>query len=314
MSPIHQLPQDTLFIIFSFAQEPSIESTCKQWRKILKNEDSLWLILQNGKTEFGIENEIAKARDLERTPDRINCLKNDLIGRIKPFMKEQDLSPLENMSPSYSLFMKLLAYEKDFNLLTAFEDLAKNHQQLAQIFPASSFNELKIAQKATQLRSLLKANKEKLETVNEINLSNKGLSQIPEELNLFANVTSVQLAMNSIREISSNFGSNWRELKVLHLNDNKIEVLPENFGNSWKKIEIIYLYSNLIKVLPSRFGEAWVKIKDILLSSNCLRKIPSNFGLNWKKLLHIDASRNPEKLDLSAHRHHWPKIQVCKYQ
>lgn len=307
LTPFAQLPRELVVSILDFAQEPNARRVCKLWAQIL--EDTNLTFLQRRMLEWGMEREINQLNFSTYSDESIKVLKERFIERILFSLNVKQLKALTQLAPTYCLFLQIFSYEKDGNLLFAFEALAKTNQKLKEFFQNSSFQELSVPQKAKRLRIFLEGIKDNLATVEEFDLNNKKLTLIPEELNLFTNAKVVKLAFNLIKKLPSNFGTGWTKLKELHLNDNQITNLPENFGSEWKEMEKIFLYANSIENLPARFGESWTKVKHVLLSRNQIEALPLNFGSNWKGLLEINVSNNKAKLNLDPYVSQWPKIR-----
>ncbi len=145
----------------------------------------------------------------------------------------------------------------------------------------------------------------------ELNLSNLGLSSLPNCFRYLAHLTKIDLNYNQLGTLPESFGS-LVNLKTLYLNGNKLSSLPENFGNlvnldcidlnynqlstlpesfgNLVNLNLFYSKSNSLTTLPKNFGNL-VNLSLLDLSYNQLSSLPENFG-NLVKLNHLDLSYN----------------------
>ena len=67
------------------------------------------------------------------------------------------------------------------------------------------------------------------EAVLYLNLSEQGLTEVPEEVRQFVNLQELELWENELTELPDWIGELSR-LRILYLDDNNIETLPESLG------------------------------------------------------------------------------------
>jgi Leucine-rich repeat (LRR) protein len=145
-----------------------------------------------------------------------------------------------------------------------------------------------------EIKAWLKANAERLATIDRLDLSGLHLTMIPEEfatLPLRGLVTLI-LSNNSIKTIPSNFGIHWENLKALEISHNQIQELPKAFGVQWKKLSNLFLNLNKLLQLPDDFGIQWEDLSYLNLQYNQLQKLPEAFGAPWKKFRMLPLNGN----------------------
>ncbi|ETE66888.1 Leucine-rich repeat-containing protein 57 [Ophiophagus hannah] len=137
--------------------------------------------------------------------------------------------------------------------------------------------------------SALKAHLETAQKTGVFQLTGKGLSEFPEDLQkLASNLRTIDLSNNKLESLPSFIGK-FSVLKSLALNHNRLTVLPEDLCKL-KKLEILHLNNNQLTRLPSSFGQL-AALKTLSLSGNKLQTIP----VQLCSLHHIDVvdlSRN----------------------
>jgi len=112
------------------------------------------------------------------------------------------------------------------------------------------------------------------EKINYINLDSCKLTEIPEEIFKFSNLSALSLDNNCLTALPDSI-INLRNLKRLYLINNKIKTLPSNMG-SLTSLESIYLSYNQIESLPSSLGNL-KNLRSLYLKNNNLKSIPSTF-------------------------------------
>ncbi|XP_053130001.1 leucine-rich repeat-containing protein 57 isoform X4 [Hemicordylus capensis] len=137
--------------------------------------------------------------------------------------------------------------------------------------------------------SALKAHLETAQKTGVFQLTGKGLSEFPEDLQkLASNLRTIDLSNNKIEILPPLMGK-FSVLKSLALNHNKLTALPEELCRL-KKLEILHLNSNQLTQLPAAFGQL-AALKTLSLSGNKLRTLPAQLcGLRHLDV--VDLSRN----------------------
>jgi leucine-rich repeat protein SHOC2 len=123
------------------------------------------------------------------------------------------------------------------------------------------------------------------------NVSGQTSWQLPDLLNTFGNMSSIQeliLKSNAIKCLPSSF-TNLIYLTKLSLIRNRIAELPEEFGNL-KSLQYLELSNNELKLLPVSLCEC-KELLELLLEDNHLLRLPENLGF-LPKLTKLDISHN----------------------
>jgi leucine-rich repeat protein SHOC2 len=123
------------------------------------------------------------------------------------------------------------------------------------------------------------------------NVSGQTSWQLPDLLNTFGNMSSIQeliLKSNAIKCLPSSF-TNLIYLTKLSLIRNRIVELPEEFGNL-KSLQYLELSNNELKLLPVSLCEC-KELLELLLEDNHLLRLPENLGF-LPKLTKLDISHN----------------------
>jgi Leucine-rich repeat (LRR) protein len=113
-----------------------------------------------------------------------------------------------------------------------------------------------------------------LEKINYINLDSCRLTDIPEEVFKFSNLSALSLDNNCLIILPDSI-INLHSLRRLYLSNNKIITLPSNIG-SLSSLKSIYLSYNQIESLPLSFGNL-KNLRSLYLNNNNLKSIPDIF-------------------------------------
>lgn len=124
--------------------------------------------------------------------------------------------------------------------------------------------------------------------VTDVDLSNNGLQEVPNELEEWYCVTNLALACNGIRTIP-NFFVNFCLLHTLDMSNNLLVNVP-SFLSYLKNLMILRLQNNKIVGLPSEIGKL-KSCQELDVSGNQIRLVPEEIG-NMESLFHLDLSRN----------------------
>ncbi|TYQ28212.1 COR domain-containing protein [Pseudanabaena sp. UWO310] len=126
----------------------------------------------------------------------------------------------------------------------------------------------------------------------ELDLSGKGLTEIPEKIGNLTNLTTLFLYANRIEKIPESIG-NLTNLTTLSLSGNQIKEIPDTISNL-SKLTTIFLYSNQIKEIT----EAVCSLSNLVelnLSWNQIKKIPSSIiSLSSLRVINITANQIKE--------------------
>lgn len=122
-----------------------------------------------------------------------------------------------------------------------------------------------------------------------LDLSNKDITEIPEEIGELTNVKTLDLSFNHISKLPESI-TKLTNLEELFLMRNSISELPENIGKlrNLKSLDVSF---NPLKNLPAELGE--LSDLQVFDASFCLlHTIPSEM-VNLQKIIRIHFDENP---------------------
>ncbi len=131
--------------------------------------------------------------------------------------------------------------------------------------------------------------KAKAQQTDKLDLSNHGITELPEEIGQLKNLSQLYLSGNYLRELPKSLFQ-LRNLAMLYLNANHLAQVPEEIGQL-KKLAILDLSQNQMSQLP----RAIVQLKTLTilyLNNNCLSKLPTEM-IHLKRLKVLDVDDNP---------------------
>jgi hypothetical protein len=121
-----------------------------------------------------------------------------------------------------------------------------------------------------------------------INLSDKGLSALPESIGNLQNLKWLGLNENDLHRLPESIG-NLQNLEWLHLGYNKLSILPESIGNL-QNLEWLYLGNNNLSSLPESIVNLQ-NLEELNLGNNKLNSLPESIG-NLQNLEELNLSGN----------------------
>lgn len=127
-----------------------------------------------------------------------------------------------------------------------------------------------------------------IKKASKIDLSNKGLTEIPVFIFSCKNLRSLNLSNNRISSLPVEL-SYLKNLRNLDLSNNRITQLQAKIFDL-KKLELLNLNQNLIKRIPRQIGQLAV-LKKLLLNRNQLTDLPTELG-RLKQLTHLGIANN----------------------
>ena len=181
---------------------------------------------------------------------------------------------------------------------------------------------------------LLKVIKKAARTgANELDLSLRGLAEIPAEIGQLKKLKHLDLRDNHLSVLPAEIGQ-LINLELLDLSSNKLSVLPAEIGQlinlrqlylsanqlstlpieigQLKRLQLLYLSSNQLSRLPAEIGQLEA-LGELYLRENSLSELPAEIGqLEALQLLYISSNRlnkippkigclkNLQELDLSS--------------
>lgn len=133
--------------------------------------------------------------------------------------------------------------------------------------------------------------------VETLDLSNKGITEIPEEIGALTHLKSLDISYNQITVLPASLGK-LKKLEKLFLLRNRISVIPNEIGNL-SKLKVIDLSYNPIKLLPNEIGRLH-NLENLDASYCNLQKLPFELTeLLSLKSLNLDVNQlqfPPQKL------------------
>ncbi|XP_078688980.1 uncharacterized protein LOC144920576 isoform X1 [Branchiostoma floridae x Branchiostoma belcheri] len=146
----------------------------------------------------------------------------------------------------------------------------------------------------------------------EIDLSCRGLTEIPPEIFHITDLQVLNLFGNNIEHISGDIGQLLRlkkldlgsnsltslppqlcsliELEELNLNDNHLTTLPDKFGRL-RALQVLYLKDNALKDLPHSICDI-EELERLYITNNMIERLPDDFGrLKSLKDCYISSNR-----------------------
>ncbi|GMH43494.1 hypothetical protein BSKO_11416 [Bryopsis sp. KO-2023] len=129
-------------------------------------------------------------------------------------------------------------------------------------------------------------------SLDRLDLSNCGLTKIPEEVFELEDLRDLSLTGNSITHLPEGIG-NLKSLERFVIAGNLLQELPKSLGNL-KALEGFWCHGNLIKNLPESFGELSA-LKKCSLSGNRIESLPNSIGgLTNLEVLEVAGNRLKE--------------------
>ena len=182
------------------------------------------------------------------------------------------------------------------------EDLAtiKNRQRRVQAFeynnrrsgafplPVLAKTELQILLYLSNDLEELPEDIDRLQRLQEVNLSDNLLRNLPERFCNLKNLQRLRINRNKLGSLPSTLGQ-LEDLEALEVNHNEIAELPQNIGQL-SKLKKLYLFENKISQLPASFIQL-VNLEKLLLADNALTALPEDIS-KLQNLQLLSLSRN----------------------
>jgi len=213
---------------------------------------------------------------------------------ISDINKSNAINEVIDQSMSLGILEKMYVWLEDQNLIKMMGCLAQSCQELSAlkdqvVFKSFDSSSLEMVHaKADEIRKWMEDNNAQLLLVSEMFLSGIGLTYLPEEIGMFANLDVLQLENNRLSTLPESIG-NLSELVLLHLKDNQLIFLPDSVEKLNKLITLV-LMSNKLRTLPKNIGKMG-KLLHFYATSNQLTTLPNSIR-KWKNLQHLILSNN----------------------
>jgi len=142
-------------------------------------------------------------------------------------------------------------------------------------------------------------NKQYIVTNGYLNLSDEGLTEIPDDLP--NNIIKLDLSGNEIEKIEGNVFNGLSSLEVLYLSNNKIKKIEGNVFDELSSLQDLDLGENGIKKIRENAFNGLSSLQDLNLSNNKIEKIEENAfnGLSLLKYLYL-SENEIEKIEENA--------------
>jgi internalin A len=134
----------------------------------------------------------------------------------------------------------------------------------------------------------------------ELDLSNSGLKEIPEELSRLQNLTSLYLSRNQLTEIPEHL-SRLQNLTTLYLLGNQLTEIPEHLSQL-QNLTLLGLSNNQLTEIPEHLSRLQ-NLTELYLSFNRLTEIPE----------HLSRLQNLTLLDLRENPIATPPMEICNW-
>ena len=128
-------------------------------------------------------------------------------------------------------------------------------------------------------------------TGSTVDLSNKGLTQVPNNVINDRSMTKLILSNNSIESLPSQV-ENWKNLEAFYIENNNLKSFPGEIRHM-SKLEILDGSGNGMTDLPAEIGQLG-NLKTLDLSNNDIDEFPNELQ-NLKGLETLDIRGNPVK-------------------
>ncbi len=218
-------------------------------------------------------------------PAYCRCYLSQMAKRIAPIPCLREVLDARLVDLEAKIAMVQTAKDKD--LLTVFEPMLPTEAR-SQITQKTC-----ISEKAKIVREFLQNHPKHFHSVTVIDLRDKGLTLIPQELIEYCpNLQRLDLSGNQIQFIPDAIG-NLVNLQRLDLSGNQIQVIPNAIGNL-VNLQELNLSVNQIKVIPNAIGNL-VNLQRLCLRLNQIQAIPDVIG-NLVNLQELALSCNEIKV------------------
>ena len=201
-------------------------------------------------------------------PAYCRCYLSQMAKRIAPIPCLREVLDARLVDLEAKIAMVQTAKDKD--LLTVFEPMLPTEAR-SQITQKTC-----ISEKAKIVREFLQNHPKHFHSVTVIDLRDKGLTLIPQELIEYCpNLQRLDLSGNQIQFIPDAIG-NLVNLQELNLSVNQIKVIPNAIGNL-VNLQRLCLRLNQIQAIPDVIGNL-VNLQELALSCNEIKGIPDVIG------------------------------------
>ena len=284
---------------------PGIISSLEDARKTTR-PDTVKILLLNQLELTSVPQEVyrfPKLEEIDLSKNAIRHLPAELTGRIPTLLR---LSLLQNTLSPDSIFMTRnkhwLALDNQGNKLPDIPKAIRKNRRLASLWVGNNPLDKKLANRSFR----------GLRRLNDLNLYNAGLSELPRRIARLKRLQILDLYYNNFAELPATIGR-LKQLTQLAVSNNKLKSLPESLGRN-KRLEVLYAHHNQLSELPQTIttlkslrvldiGYNWfsqfptqipdlANLEDLDMSNNNLTRLPAELG-NLTKLKTFHLRGNP---------------------
>ncbi|NET37361.1 MAG: helix-turn-helix domain-containing protein, partial [Cyanothece sp. SIO1E1] len=149
-------------------------------------------------------------------------------------------------------------------------------------WPIESADNAPLAEAEKRIQAALKSGS------TELDLSNLGLTTVPQSIGQLSNLTVLDLSQNQLTEVPKELGQ-LSKLTVLSLSQNQLTEVPKELGQL-SKLTVLSLSQNQLTEVPKELGQL-SKLTVLDLSQNQLTEVPKELG-QLSKLTVLFLSQN----------------------
>lgn len=136
----------------------------------------------------------------------------------------------------------------------------------------------------------------------ELDLSGKGLTNLPSEISHLPNLTRLDVSFNQLTSLPPEIGQ-LSQLDKLYLHDNQLTSLPAEIGQLTNLMRL-HFYNNQLTSLPAEIGQL-TNLLSLYMSRNQITRLPAEIGqlthLLWLDISHNQLAELPPTLGQLTH-------------
>lgn len=152
--------------------------------------------------------------------------------------------------------------------------------------------DLSIEAKAQALRLEL-SRSQVVQATRVLDLMDKHLTSIPEELRFFRNLQEFRASNNQLSELPEELFQGLTALQQLDLSSNELQKLPEKIFQGLTALTHLYLSHNKLIELPEKLFKGLAALQQLYLNDNMLTQLPEEVFKGLWALRTLNLSRNP---------------------
>lgn len=292
LDPLEILIDDVLDPIFESVAQPNLSLVSKRWAAASYQRDEQ--ILNKFKQEqvgcFGTliqrtlqAPELNNRQRLQQIYTQVMKNAQNWEGYKALFNATKHEGPL-----SFNRLKTIANWTSDQNLIAFFKYINRynTHNTFCSNIQSSTFS---VTDKARYIRSWMSVHSQRFKFIEDLDLSNLNLTELPDEIALLSNLKTLSLNNNKLSTLPDSIGQ-LLQLEELQVSNNQLQTLPQSIGQL-KKLKWIHLNDNQLKILPESIGQLHELIW-LVLDKNKLQQIPESIDqLQKLKLLELNENQ-----------------------